>query len=142
MKQYHTAIKINGTLTEVWKELTNFKDYPNWNPIVGKLEGAMNEGNKIATYIVPLKGTYFPVLLRYNENKELLWQGTQVTKFLIAAKHYYRLKAISATETELLHGEYFTGFFSYFMSGKFVSKMRTAFEQHNIILKKRIENSK
>jgi len=142
MKQYHTSIKINSTLNEVWEALTNFNDYPNWNPIVGKLEGEMKEGNTISTYIVPLKGTFAPVLLRYNKNQELLWQGTLGAKFLLAAKHYYRLNAISATQTELLHGEYFTGLFSYFLPGNFVSKMRTAFEQHNMLLKKRIENSK
>lgn len=141
MKQYHTSIKINGALNKVWKELTNFKDYPSWNPIVGKLGGEMKEGVKISTFIVPLKNTYLPVLLNYKENHELVWQGTQGSKYLIAAKHYYRLNAISENQTELLHGEYFTGFFSYFMSKKFLQKMLTAFEQHNFLLKKRIENS-
>ena len=142
MKQYHTSINIDGTLNEVWRELTNFKSYPDWNPIVGKLEGEMKEGQKISTYIVPLKQTYHPVLLSYHKNRELLWQGTLGAKFLLAAKHYYRLKAVSATRTELQHGEYFTGLFSYFLPGTFVSKMRTAFEQHNILLKQNIENSR
>lgn len=140
MKQYHTSIKINGTLNDVWEELTNFKNYPNWNPTVGKLEGEMKEGKKISTYIVPLKGTYFPVLISYSENQELLWKGTPGAKFLMAAKHYYRLKAISETQTELQHGEYFTGVFSYFLSKTFFANMRAAFEQHNILLKKRVEN--
>lgn len=136
MKQYHTSIKINGTLSEVWHELTNFKVYPDWNPIVGRLEGEMKEGNKISTYIVPLKGTYFPVLIKYNENKELLWQGAMGAKCLLAAKHYYRLRAISETQTELQHGEYFTGLFSYFLSKSFVSTMQRTFEQHNPIFQK------
>jgi hypothetical protein len=142
MKQYHTSITINGTLNNVWAALTRFKDYPDWNPIVGKLEGEMKAGNKISTYIVPLKETYFPVLLRYDENREMLWRGAMGAKFLLAAKHYYRLEAISETQTELQHGEYFTGIFSYFLPKKFVSAMHTAFKQHNILLKERIENSK
>ena len=142
MKQYHTAIKINASVKEVWKELTNFKDYPSWNPIVGNLKGEMKEGSKISTFIVPLKNTYFPVLVKYKEDKELLWIGTQVSKYIISAEHYYRLKSISDTETELEHGEYFTGLFSYFLSKKLVSAMHNSFEQHNILLKKRIENKK
>lgn len=141
MKQYHTSVTINGTLNEVWRELTNFKSYPDWNPIVGKLEGEMKEGKKISTYIVPLNSTFYPVLLRYHENRELLWQGVLGAKFLLAAKHYYRLKAVTATQTELEHGEYFTGVISYFLPNGFVKKMELAFEQHNILLKNNIENS-
>ncbi len=142
MKQYHTSIKINASVNKVWEELTNFKEYPSWNPIVGKLEGEMKEGSKISTFIVPLKKTYFPVLKKYKENQELLWIGTQGSRHLISAEHYYRLKSISDTETELEHGEYFTGLLSHFLSKKLVSEMHNSFEQHNIILKKRIENIK
>ena len=142
MIQYHTSVKINASVKEVWNELTNFKEYPSWNPIVGKLDGEMKEGNKISTFIVPLKNTFFPKLIRYKENKELLWIGTQVSKYIISAEHYYRLKVITETETELEHGEYFTGIFSYFLSKKLVARMHHSFEQHNILLKKRIENNK
>lgn len=142
MKQYHTSVKINGTLDEVWKQLTNFKTYPDWNPIVGKLEGEMKVGNKISTYIVPLKGTFSPILLTYNKNQEMLWQGTLGAKFLLAARHYYRLKPISETQTELQHGEYFTGLFSYLLPKSLVLKMELAFEEHNNLLKSNIETGK
>jgi hypothetical protein len=140
MKEYHTSVIINTSSIQVWKELTNFIDYPQWNPIVGKLEGEIKEICKISTYIVPLDKTYYPILLSFKENKELIWRGTQGAKFLMAGRHYYRLKAISETETELLHGEYFTGLFSYFIPSSLLGKMKTAFEQHNQLLKQRIEN--
>ncbi|MDI1255587.1 MAG: SRPBCC domain-containing protein [Flavobacterium sp.] len=142
MKQYHTSITINAHLEEVWTALTDFKNYPEWNPIVGKLESEMKEGSKIATFIVPLRNTYFPVLLSYKENQELVWQGTKGSKFLVAAKHYYRLNAISENQTELLHGEYFSGILSNFLTKTFLSTMQAAFEQHNVLLKKRIEKNK
>jgi hypothetical protein len=142
MKEYHTSIIIDSSLTTVWKELTNFKDYPQWNPIVGKLEGEMKVGSKISTFIVPLNKTYFPTLLCYKQNSELVWQGTQGAKFLMAGKHYYKLKSISENQTELLHGEYFTGIFAYFIPSSLLQKMKTVFEQHNILIKQRIENEK
>jgi len=139
MKQYHTAITINASVSKVWQELINFNAYSSWNPIVGKLEGEMIEGNKISTFIVPLNKTYFPTLLSFKKNQEIIWQGTQGAKFLMAGKHYYRLNEISANKTELLHGEYFTGLFSFFISASLLQKMKTAFEQHNYLLKQRIE---
>lgn len=140
MKQYHTSIVINAPVKQVWNELTNFREYPDWNPIVGKLEGELKVGSKISTHIVPLKNTYSPVLTSYKPNSEMVWKGVQGASFLLAAEHYYRLKVISDTQVELLHGEYFTGLFSCFLSGKLMTEMHNAFTQHNAILKQRIEN--
>lgn len=142
MKEYHTAIIINSPPESVWKELTNFEHYPEWNPIVGKPVGEMIEGEQISTFIVPLHKTYYVTLLSYKESEELLWQGTRGAKFLMTGKHYYRLRELSDKRTELLHGEYFTGLFSYFISPALLAKMEAAFEQHNILLKQRIENGK
>ncbi len=142
MKEYHTSIIINTSALNVWKELTNYKKYPEWNPIVGALEGEMKEGFQISTYIVPLGKTYHPTILSYKENRELVWKGNQLADFLMAGKHYYQLEIISEYQTKLLHGEYFTGLFSYFIPASMLAKMKIAFEQHNIILKQRIENGK
>ena len=79
-------------------------------------------------------------MLSYKANCELIWQGVQGAKFLMSGKHYYQFNQISKNETELLHGEYFTGIFSYFIPAKLLFQMKTAFEQHNLLLKKRIEN--
>lgn len=142
MKQYHTSVIINAPIKKVWQELTNFKDYPSWNPIVGRLEGNMQVGSKISTHIVPLNNTYSPVLTQYKINEEMTWKGVQGSGALLAAEHYYKLKVISVNQVELLHGEYFTGLFSYFLSKKVMTAMHNAFKQHNILLKQRIENSK
>lgn len=141
MKQYHTSIIINASAKQVWQELTNFKAYPNWNPIVGKLEGDMKEGSTISTHIVPLKNTYFPVLTHYDEHKQLAWKGARGASFLLAAEHYYRLYDLGDNQVELQHGEYFTGIFSYLLPTNLITNMHAAFEQHNRLLKQRVEKS-
>jgi hypothetical protein len=135
MKQYHTEIIINADRETVWAFLTDFAKYPDWNPLVGKLTGKMEEGETIETYIVPLNNTYKPILLSFKPNQELVWQGSQVANFLLAGKHYYRLESISAKQTKLLHGEYFTGVFSYFIPPKLLKKMENVFILHNQSLK-------
>lgn len=142
MKQYHTTIDIDASAEAVWNELTNFKAYPQWNPIVGSLKGDMKTGSTIATYIVPLGKTYYPTILNYEKNKELIWLGVQGAKFLMAGKHYYKLEKVDTTKTRLLHGEYFTGLFSLFISKPLLAKMERAFLDHNNLLKKRVENGK
>ena len=140
MKQYHTQIDIAAPASTVWKYLTDFASYPDWNPIVGKLDGEMIVGKAISTYIVPLGKTYQPVLLAWEPTKELVWRGTQGTGWLMAGEHYYRLEPLSPTRTRLLHGEQFTGLMSNFIGKDLLAKMENAFTEHNRILKQRVEH--
>ena len=140
MKEYHTRVEIDAPAETVWRHLTNFASYPDWNPIVGKLDGDLVVGQSISTYIVPLGKTYQPVLLAYAPNKELVWRGTQGAAWLMAGEHYYRLEALSPTRTRLMHGERFTGLMSNFISKDLLAKMENAFIEHNRILKQRVEH--
>jgi len=141
MKEYHTSIKINAPIKKVWSVLTDFKAYPEWNPLVSKLEGDIVEGGVISTTIVPLNETFTPILLSYKPENEIIWQGKRIAQFLLSGKHYYRLKEESTLVTILAHGEYFTGLFSSFISSRLLNKMKEAFIEHNIALRNRIENA-
>lgn len=140
MKEYHTKISIVASKETVWRYLTDFNTYKNWNPLVSKLSGDLNEGGIIYTTITPLKETFSATLLSYKENQEIIWQGKRVAKFLLAGKHYYRLEEEKQSVTTLEHGEYFTGILSHFISKKLLNKMEDTFIKHNIALKHRIEN--
>ncbi|MDX2001432.1 MAG: SRPBCC domain-containing protein [Chitinophagales bacterium] len=142
MKQYHTSVIIEASAAQVWNELTNFSDYPVWNPIVGKLEGPMNEGSKISTFIVPLNNTFSPVLCSFKKDREMAWKGSLVSRFLLQAHHYYSLEEYKHGRTELKHGEYFTGLLSYLLPKTLMGSMHEAFKQHNILLKARVERRK
>lgn len=142
MKDYHTKIDIKTSKEKVWKTLTDFDSYSEWNPLVSKLTGNISEGGIIYTTIVPLENTFAAKLLSFKENEEIIWLGKRIARFLLAGKHYYRLKSQSENLTTLEHGEYFTGVFSHFISKKLLDKMENAFIQHNLALKKRIENER
>lgn len=142
MKEYHTQIEINAPIKKVWQVLTDFKEYPNWNPLVGELTGDVREDGMIRTKILPLNNTYTAKLLSYQKEQEIVWLGKQGAKFLLAGKHYYRLKKLGENKTLLEHGEYFTGLFSHFISGKLLNKMEQAFHEHNKALKSMAENER
>ncbi|WP_375558768.1 SRPBCC family protein [Bernardetia sp. OM2101] len=135
MKQYHTKITINSTLENVWAALVDTESYPNWNPLVGKLEGKLEEGETIQTHILPLRNTYSPKIIAFVPYNQLTWKGVQGASFLMAGKHYYKLRKVDNQTTELLHGEYFTGLFSFFIPKKLLQKMENAFLEHNQALK-------
>ena len=98
------------------------------------------EDGIIYTEIIPLKETFAAQLLSFKTNQEMVWKGKRIAKFLLAGKHYYRLKDGENNTTLLEHGEYFTGILSHFIAKKLLQKMENAFIQHNEALKNRIEN--
>jgi hypothetical protein len=140
MKAYHTSIKIAKPINLVWNVLTDFEAYPDWNPLVGELTGDIEEGGIIKTFIIPLNKAYYPKILSFKKEKEIIWMGAQGSKYLLAGKHYYKLQSIHKNSTELLHGEYFTGILSYFLPKSLLRKMENAFIRHNEVLKKRLED--
>lgn len=92
MKEYHTRIEIKAPKERVWKALTDFESYSEWNPLVSQITGNISEGGLIKTTIVPLQKTFEATLLTFKENKEIVWKGKQVASFFLAGEHYYRLK--------------------------------------------------
>lgn len=140
MKEYHTTIKISKPIEEVWRVLTDFETYPDWNPLVGTLTGNFEEGGSVKAHIIPLGKSFPTIISSFKKNEELIWQGTVVASFLLKAEHYYKVQSIDKQHTELLHGEYFTGIFSHFIPKFLLQKMENAFTAHNEALKKRIEN--
>lgn len=140
MRDYHTQIELPASTKKVWGVLTNYEEYPNWNPLVRQVTGDIQEGGRIRTEIIPLKKTFSAKLLSYKPNKELVWQGKLISRFLLSGKHYYRLTEKNKNSTFLEHGEYFTGLLSYLIPGKLIRKMEQTFVAHNTVLKTILEN--
>lgn len=137
-KSYHTKIVINASPEAVWEELTNFEDYPEWNPIIKYIKGSVQEGNKVKVHLIPLKSTLGVKLINVIPNRELRWIGG-VPK-VTTGNHYYILEPLEdGTKTLLRHGENFTGLFSFIIPNFVIKKMVKVFEEHNEILKQRVE---
>ena len=51
MKELATEIRINSRPEIVWKILTDFKNYSQWNPIIIKIIGELSIGNKLEIHV-------------------------------------------------------------------------------------------
>lgn len=72
-KEIKTEILIHATPAKVWAILTNFEDYPNWNPFIKSIQGAVKVGHKFTARIEPpeAKGmTFKPTVLAFEPNVE------------------------------------------------------------------------
>ncbi|WP_407477522.1 SRPBCC family protein [Elizabethkingia meningoseptica] len=93
-KEIKTEITINSTPEKIWAILTDFENYPNWNPFISSIEGNVIKGNKIKVSINPPGGkkmTFKPTVITKTPEKELSWFGKLLFKGLFDGEHRFQL---------------------------------------------------
>lgn len=141
MTEIKTQIKIDASPGKVWGILTDFENYPKWNPFIKSILGMKKEGGQLTVKIHPPEGssmTFKPVILIYKENSELRWLGKLLFKGLFDGEHYFILDKNKDGGTTFIHGEKFTGALVNLFKGT-LAKAKDGFEQMNKALKKECE---
>ena len=111
-KEINTEILIKATPQKVWTILTNFDNYPEWNPFIKFINGEVKVGNKITVRIEPPeeKGmTFKPKVLIYETNKELRWIGHLLFPGLFDGEHKFELIDNGNGTTTFKQSEKFKG---------------------------------
>ena len=134
-KEIKTEILIHATLDKVWTILTNFENYPNWNPFIKSVIGEVKVGNKITVRIEPPKEkgmTFKPTVLIYEANKELRWIGRLLFPGLFDGEHKFELIDNGNGTITFRQSEKFKGIFVWFLN---VENTKKGFEEMNGKLK-------
>ena len=137
-----TEIEFNATPESVWKVLTDFENYPKWNPFIKSISGEKKEGKRLAIEITqpnrkPM--TFSPVVLTFKTNKELRWLGKLGVKGIFDGEHYFRIIERENGYIKFEHGEIFSGILVGFMP-KLLKDTKIGFERMNKALKEECEN--
>lgn len=142
MKSIRTQITINAPAAQVWKVLTNFSDYPNWNPFIKSISGEPAVGGSLnASIQLPGQNpmTFKPTVLKAEEGREFRWLGKTFFNGLFDGEHYFILKPINDQETEFIHGEQFTGLLAGAIFKMIGENTKKGFEAMNQALKEKAE---
>ena len=136
-KQIKTSITINASKESIWKILTDFENYPEWNSFIKSVSGDVKVGNQIQ---IKLQGmTFKPVVLTLNENTELKWLGHFWFKGLFDGEHKFKLTDNGNGTTNFEQSEYFSGILVKLFSKSLDKDTKNGFEQMNKELKLRAE---
>ncbi|MEW4923674.1 SRPBCC domain-containing protein [Algibacter sp. 2305UL17-15] len=139
-KKIKTSITINASKERIWKILTDFENYPEWNSFIKSVSGDVKVGNKIR---IKLQGmTFKPVVLTLNENTELKWLGHLWFKGLFDGEHKFKLTDNGNGTTNFEQSENFSGILVKFFSKSLERDTKNGFEQMNKELKLHAENTK
>lgn len=111
-KEIKTEILINATPDKVWAILTDFDNYPNWNPFIKSVKGQVAVGNKITARMEPPGAngmTFVPKVLVFETNKEFRWLGHLLFPGLFDGEHKFELIDNKNGTTTFRQSERFRG---------------------------------
>ena len=136
-KEINTSITINATPEKVWKILTDYDAYPDWNPFLSLMEGDFEKGNKVK--IVAGGMTFKPIILNIDDKKEIRWKGKFLIKGLFDGEHILRIKNNNDGTITFHQEEIFTGLLVGLFSKKLDNETKPGFEEMNLKLKELAE---
>lgn len=142
MKSLYTEIEINAPSSLVWKILTDFEDYPEWNPFIRSFESTPEPGRQFSVKIQPpgkKEMTFNPVCLAIFPEKELRWLGHLIISGLFDGEHIFEIKKIDQAHTRFIQRENFKGILVPFLWMLISSSTKLGFDQMNEKLKQRAE---
>jgi hypothetical protein len=140
----YSEIDIDRPASEVWRVLTDFGAYPQWNPMIPRIKGEPRVGSKVRFSIKVPGGMKVPLdaeVVVADPDRELRWVGPAHTRLrgLVSGSHYYRIEERGSAGVRLCHGEVFSGLL---IPGKWPRGERTLtpmYAAFNRALKRRVE---
>ena len=143
MKTIETSIVIDSTPEKIWGILTNFEEYELWNPFMTKVIGSATLGSKIEVNIKTISGKrrrYYPIITRYETNKELRWKGKSFLPGIFDGERIFILEKSDDNKILFSHKEIFSGLGVKLVGNKLNESLKESFVRMNKALKGRAEN--
>lgn len=143
MHQIITEIHISAPPLAIWKVLTDFGSYAEWNPFIRRISGNVACGSRLTIELAPPTGrsfTFRPRISGLIENQELRWRGRTLVPGLFDGEHYFQINATHPGGSDVIHGERFSGLLVYALKGYLDRTVRAGFIEMNQALKSRVEH--
>ena len=137
--QIQTVIDIDACPADIWQVLVDFDAYPDWNPMLGKVQTHLESGAKVRMEVLreeskPLKLTANITSLK--DAEEVVWYGGNA--LVISGEHYFRIEQTEKEHCRLHHGENFRGLLVPLLRPTLM-KASALYEAMNVALKQRVE---
>ena len=138
-RQIKTSITISASTEKVWKILTDFESYHEWNSFIKSVTGELKVGNRIK---IKLQGmTFNPVILTLKENRELKWLGHLWFNGIFEGEHQFKLTDNGNGTTNFEQSENFSGILVKLFEKSLDKNTKSGFERMNEELKLRVEKN-
>ena len=142
MKELNTEIEINTSAENVWRVLTDFDSYPQWNPFIRHVDGRAEEGSRLKIFVQPSGGRgmkFNPIVLKAEPQRELRWLGNLLIRGLFDGEHIFIIEPLPGGRVRFVQCEEFRGLLVPLFWGSLDRDTRRGFNEMNVALKERAE---
>lgn len=140
-KSIKTEIIINASKEKVWQILTDFSNYPSWNPFIISIKGELAPTKRLKNTLVNGNKTYVfkPTVLSVVPNQYFDWLGNLFIGGLFDGHHYFEIDELSSNQVKFIQGEHFSGILSNYILRRIGNDTRNNFIKMNGALKAKAE---
>jgi hypothetical protein len=142
-KKLYSEIEIAASPEKVWRILTDFAEFPNWNPFIKKAKGNLTVGEKLEVFLQPsgTKGMNFnPTLLVVEKEREFRWLGKILIPGLFDGEHFFKIEPLDESKVKFIQGENFKGLLVRLLAKSLDTDTLRGFKEMNEALKKLAED--
>jgi len=139
-----TEIEIAAPAERVWRVLTDFRAYRQWNPVVSEIRGEMKVGGRLVVRVRALGGVpirFRARILRVEPQRELRWLGRLALSSLFAGEHALIIQPLGDSRVRFVQREVYTGLLAPLFIFIMGANNRRDFERMNQALKARAEQA-
>lgn len=144
MKEIHTEIEIDTPAQRVWRVLTDFAAYPEWNPFIRRVVGEARVGARLHVRVQlseAKKMSFRPTVRVAEPNRELRWLGRLGVPGLFDGEHSFAIEPLDEGRVRFIQRERFGGLLVPLLAKMLDRDIRPGFEKMNRELKLRAESA-
>ena len=141
MRELTTEIEIAASPSSVWRVLTDFARYGEWNPFIQAIDGDAKVGATLKVQMTAPGGrkmTFKPRVLAADENRELRWKGRLLVPGIFDGEHRFVIEP-RGSGVRFVQAERFSGILIPLAWRSIDRDVRQSFEALNRALKARAE---
>jgi hypothetical protein len=135
----HTAIDIDASAAAIWRVLTEFSQFDQWNPMLRNVHTDFEPGATVRFEVrrqgsKPLK--LKAKIVKLSESEALAWRGGP--KGVLTGEHVFRIEPLGEGRCRFYHGERFNGLLLPLLKGA-LKDAPALYRSMNEALKNRVE---
>ena len=139
--ELHSEITVDAPPEDVWRVLADVDAYPEWNPFVVDLSGALVQGERVDVTIRDARDRdqrFRPRLVEVSPGRRLVWLGRLGIPGVFDGEHRFELSPAGDGRTRLVHAETIRGLLVPMLRGRLERDVQPQFAALNEALAARV----
>jgi hypothetical protein len=140
MRSFSAAVAIRAPKERIWPILTDAESYPEWNPVVERVDGSIEPGAQLRVFTKADPKRGFPVVVeQFAPPNKMVWRGAFPLNALVGTRTFL-LRQMKDGSVEFEMREVYTGWLVGWLK-KLLPDLQGDFERFAVALKRRAEAS-